>query len=496
MAVAMSAFLSGSVTVSVTFAGRDLDMSTAEVTWMSAATSLSSGSLLLFFGSFADLFGRKSMFIGSMFLFAVFSLGAGFSKNGVTLDIMCGILGIFGASAVPAAQGMLGTIYDQPSQRKNKAFGCFSAGNPLGFVFGIIFSGLATQLFSWRAAFWLLAIVYLVVSILAAVFVPPDYAAKVPWNSETLKRLDLPGTSMTILGIGMFCAALTLGGDAPNGWKTPYVLVLLIIGTLLIVAFIFWEIKYPYAMIDMTIWKDRNFSLLLAVLSLGFIGFPVVTFWLSLWFQRFLGYTSLMTGVHMLPMAVCGVLANVVVALIQHKVSNTLIMAIGAFSYVVSFLLIAVQRSGDSYWAFSFPGLCLIVVGADFQFVVTNMYVMSSMPPNKQSIAGSLLQTLTRLSQAVGMGIATAIYDAVERSPSTSGYYANDPIAPYAGTFWFATGMATLGVILVPFLTIGTQGHHGDEGRSADGSSVDVSSPVSQEEKSSGQVAIRGSTEV
>ena len=39
MAVAMSAFLSGSVTVSITFAGRDLEMSNAEVTWMSAATS-------------------------------------------------------------------------------------------------------------------------------------------------------------------------------------------------------------------------------------------------------------------------------------------------------------------------------------------------------------------------------------------------------------------------------------------------------------------------
>ena len=68
---------------------------------------LSSGALLLFFGSIADLFGRKSMFIGSMFLFSIFCLGAGFSKNGLTIDIMNGVLGIFSASAVPPAQGML-----------------------------------------------------------------------------------------------------------------------------------------------------------------------------------------------------------------------------------------------------------------------------------------------------------------------------------------------------------------------------------------------------
>lgn len=53
----------------------------------------------------------------------------------------------------------------------------------------------------------------------------------------------------------------SLGGDAPNGWKTPYVLVLLILGVLLIAAFVIWELKYPYAMIDMNIWRDRDFSL-------------------------------------------------------------------------------------------------------------------------------------------------------------------------------------------------------------------------------------------
>jgi MFS family permease len=169
---------------------------------------LSSGSLLLFFGSVADLFGRKSMFIVSMFLFSVFCLAAGFSQTGLTVDILCGVLGIFSASAVPPAQGMLGAIYVKPSKRKNRVFGCFSAGNPLGFVFGIIFSGLATQIFSWRASFWLLAIVYLVVCGVAAFTVPKDGQAKVKLTTETVKRLDLPGTAMTILGIGMFCAAL------------------------------------------------------------------------------------------------------------------------------------------------------------------------------------------------------------------------------------------------------------------------------------------------
>lgn len=87
------------------------------------------------------------------------------------------------------------------------------------------------------------------------------------------------------------------------------------------------------------------------------------------------------------------------------------------------------------------------------------------MPTNKQSIAGSLLQTLTRLCTAVGYGIATAVFDAVEGHPSASGYYANNVIEPFAAVFWFAAACAFIGTLFVPFLRIGTQGHRGDTGR-------------------------------
>jgi MFS family permease len=148
------------------------------------------------------------MFIVSMLLFSIFSLGAGFAQSGMTLDILCGVLGIWSAAAVPPAQGMLGTVYEKPSPRKNKSFGAFSAGNPLGFVFGTILAGLFTQIFSWRAGFFLLAIVYFCITLVAYFTVPQDTMAKRKLDEETVKRLDLPGTAMTILGIGMFCAAL------------------------------------------------------------------------------------------------------------------------------------------------------------------------------------------------------------------------------------------------------------------------------------------------
>jgi hypothetical protein len=64
MAIAMQAMLSGSTTVTSSFIGRDLNMSTAEITWITSASSLSSGAFLLFFGKVADLFGESMYTLG------------------------------------------------------------------------------------------------------------------------------------------------------------------------------------------------------------------------------------------------------------------------------------------------------------------------------------------------------------------------------------------------------------------------------------------------
>ena len=64
----------------------------------------------------------------------------------------------------------------------------------------------------------------------------------------------------------------SLAADAPQGWRTPHVLVLLILGIIIMIAFVVWESKYPYAMIDMKIWRDRDFSLVSRTVPLHLYG--------------------------------------------------------------------------------------------------------------------------------------------------------------------------------------------------------------------------------
>jgi hypothetical protein len=79
------------------------------------------------------------------------------------------------------------------------------------------------------------------------------------------------------------------------------------------------------------------------------------------------------------------------------------------------------------------------------------------MPSERQSIASGIFQTVAKLCQTLGFGIATAIFNSVEQNPQLADYW-DVGVQPYTATFWFSVVSAGLSVCLVPFLTIGTQG--------------------------------------
>ncbi|KAE8443391.1 hypothetical protein EG329_001950 [Mollisiaceae sp. DMI_Dod_QoI] len=462
MSIGMSSFLYGTCTVITAPIAKTLDMTSAQITWITASSALTSGAFLLFFGKFADTFGRRPLLIFSMAAFAVSSLIAGFSTNAMYLDVFGGLLGLWSAASVPPAIGTLGAAYQAPSKRKNYAFACFSAGNPLGFVMGTLFSGIAAHLFNWRASFYLLAIVYLIFFLVSVWTVPVTQHVTQKFTLATLKRFDLFGILLSTAGIALFCASLTLAGGAPKGWRTSYVLVLLLVGIALIAAFIGWQAICKHPLMPLMIWRDRNFSLINIIVLLGFMSFNTGAFWLSLYMQNVLGYSALKVAIHLLPQAVGGILVNIIAGAILHKVNNKLLTGIGALAYLGAALLLAVIKEGSSYWAFIFPALILMVIGADLQFNVANMYVMSSLPHHQQSLAGGIFNTVIKICSAIGLGISASIYNAESQGTAAL----QTTLRPYRMVFWFCVASAGMGLCFVPWLTIGTQGHAHSSGTS------------------------------
>jgi len=153
--------------------------------------------------------------------FGLVAAGAGFARMPLAMDALCGLLGVCAALSVPPAAGLLGAAYEAPSRRKNLAFSAFSAGNPLGFVLGSLLCGAAARLAGWRAAFWLLAILWALLTLVGVWAVPAglearDAAAGPPRPGARARRLrafaatfDFVGAALVLCGTGMFSAAIT-----------------------------------------------------------------------------------------------------------------------------------------------------------------------------------------------------------------------------------------------------------------------------------------------
>lgn len=173
--------------------------------------------------------------------------------------------------------------------------------------------------------------------------------------------------------------------------------------------------------------------------------------------------SPLVVAAHLLPQVIGGVIINIIAGLLMHRISNKLLISIGAVCYVSAFTLLSVMQEDSSYWAFIFPALCLSVVGADFEFTVTNMYVMSSLPVAQQSVAGGLFNTIMRLSSSVGFGVSTAVFNGVDGLASDGGQLASD-YGKYRATFFVALAGSGLSLFLLPFLSIKSQGGRSQRG--------------------------------
>ena len=453
MAIGQDAIFSGLILCITSHIGKDLNMTAAEVTWIAAGQNLTAGCFLLLFGRAADLFGRRATFLTSMVGFSVCLLIMGFATNAYYMDVFCGICGIFSAMAVPPAVGKLGAVYSTPSTRKNRAFACFSAGNPVGFAIGAFISGVTMVVANWRAAIWVVCVIYALFTVVAFFTVPADVEQEsAGFNRSTLAQFDFIGAFLIMAGMALSTAALTLAGSAPEGWRTPYLIAILITGFFLIAAFLYWQYIYSHPLMPLSVWKDRNYALLVSTLCLGMYGMSGNEFWVTLYWQRILNDPPILVATKLLPMMIGGLAINIIAAMIMHRINNKILMILGAASFVLSDVLFSVANRDSSYWEFFFLALLLSVVAADFEYTVTNMYVMSSLPSEHQSVAGGMFSTATRLASTIGIGVQTSVYN------SLSGGEGGHLYRPYRSTFWVSLAGGALALFLVPFLTIKKQG--------------------------------------
>ncbi|KAI9056753.1 MFS general substrate transporter [Trametes sanguinea] len=284
------------VAIALPTIGKDLDIVEYKLQWIISAYSLSSGCLLLFLGRIADLYSRKWTFIFGCAFMGIFGLGCGFANDEITLDVLRGVQGIGAAACIPAGLGILAHNFP-PSPIRSIAFATFAAGAPVGGAIGLAIGGVLTQLTAqtWRSTFWFLTGLSAVCCIGAIISIDEDAAS----HQVVDRRVDWLGAFLVTAGLTLIIFVLSDGSIAPNGWKTGYIIGLLIAGVLLLVLFVLWEHYLeqlharkgaaldkwwtPPPLMSVTIWSraQGKLAVVLGIAFLEWCSFNSWTFWVQ-----------------------------------------------------------------------------------------------------------------------------------------------------------------------------------------------------------------------
>ncbi|KAJ7621900.1 MFS general substrate transporter [Mycena polygramma] len=436
---------STSVSVFLPVIGKDLDIPENQLQWLVSAFSLSSGCFLLLFGRLADLYGRKLLYIiGTLYLGAL-SLGCGFAQNSTTLYILRGFQGLGPAAFVPACLGILAHAF-LPSRARSAAFATFSAGAPIGGAIGTQIGGLLTQYTkaSWRSPFFLIAGLACLCALCGFMVIDPD----VP-STETDRRVDWLGAILVTVGLVLLVFVLGQGSLASNGWKTGYIIALLIVSILLLAVFLLWQhyleknegTRRPPLM-KLTLWSRAKgkFAVMQAIAFFQWAAFLSWYFWAQVYYEDYKKLSAVLTAVRMLPMTIAGACCNLFVVLVISRMPLVYLIVFGTSFTGLGALLFALIDPSATFWAFGLPAPVVVVFGADFVFAAGTLFVAKVSLPHEQSLAGGLFQTLTQLGTSFGLAISTIAFDAVAGSAT-----GNDaPLEAYKAAQWTAFGMAML----------------------------------------------------
>jgi EmrB/QacA subfamily drug resistance transporter len=275
----------------------------AHLSWVVTAYILASTIITPFYGKLGDMYGRKSFFIAAIIIFLAGSALSGLSQSMAELIAFRAVQGLGAGGLMVGAMATLGDIV-APRER-GKYMSYMMVVMMLATIGGPLLGGFITTTFSWRWIFYIniplggAALIYL----LAVLHVPTHKVShKVDYLGGTL--LGVAATALILLA--------TWGGTQ-YAWGSMTIIGLALIAVVAAAGFLYVESRAAEPMLPLHVFRNRNFSLSMAMTFLtGLAMFGAMTF-LPLFQQTVQGRSPTVSGLMLTPMML-GVTVTSIVA--------------------------------------------------------------------------------------------------------------------------------------------------------------------------------------
>ncbi|KAL4885593.1 major facilitator superfamily domain-containing protein [Aspergillus karnatakaensis] len=402
-------------------------------TWMAASYGLTQGTFVLMSGRLGDVYGHRKMLLsGGTWLVLCTFISAFCHENFFAFVTMRALSGIGGAAIMPSAVAMI-TITNPPGRVRNLSLGFFAASGPLGGYFSALFLGAFMEAGHWRWFFIFVA------GLGAATFIPLWLLSGKEVRFRQNEKIDWIGAALGTTALILFNF---VWNQAPSvGWSTPYEIALLILSLVLLTAFIIWEHKTPHPIIPPSIFAAPSFAVLVLVILLNYMTVGTVIWYQIFWLQDVWHWSTLQFAVGWTPFVIFGTGAACLAAWLIPRLAAQWILALGTGTILVSTVLMATIKEGQSYWAQVFPSVVLFSFCPDLVYAAGQIIASNTVRRHQQGIAGSIIGTLNLYGNSLGLGFASTVE--VQVAARTG-----DGIAGFRAALWFGVAISAVALVL------------------------------------------------
>jgi MFS transporter, DHA2 family, multidrug resistance protein len=374
-----------------------LSASTDESAWILSSYLVANAVILPISAWLATRFGRKRFYMTCVVLFGVSSLACGFATSLGMLVFFRVIQGLGGGGLAPSEQAIL--VDTVPAPKRGMAFAIYGMAVVLAPAIGPTLGGYITDNFSWRWIFLINVPVAVVSLILTSRMVedPPHLAVM----RARLGRVDFTGLLLIAVGVGAGQVVLDRG-QREDWFASNYILAFQIISSLCIVTAIWWELRHKDPIIDIRLFKNRNFTIsciLMFMLGAALFGSTVL---LPQLVQSLMGYTAEQAGFVLSPGAIVIILLLPFVGRIVGKVDARYMIA-GAFLIAG----IGLYRMTNVSSEMDFRTIMMLrvyqMVGVAFLFVPIQTMTYVGIPMEKNNNVSGMINLARNMGGSIGI---------------------------------------------------------------------------------------------
>ena len=408
----------------------DLGASIETLQWTVNVYNLSFAVLLMTGAALGDRFGRRRMFTAGLILFSAASVACALATNANWLIAGRALQGVGAALLMPLAMALLSAAF--PPAERAKALGIFGGITGLALIVGPIVGGAIAAGFSWQWIFWINVPIGLVAVPLVLLHVPESHGRAA--------ALDVGG--LVLVGGSAFALVWGLLRGNSMGWTNGEVMTALLVGLVLAIAFVVFELRTPEPMLPMRLFRLRAFAAGIAASLLFYAGMYGVVFFIAQFFQTAQGYGPLGAGLRMLPWtATLFVFAPLGGRLVDRLGERTLVVG-GLLMQALGMTWIAVLAAPDTAFAALVVPMVVAGAGVSLAMPAAQNAVISSVTGPEVGKASGAFNMFRFLGGAFGIATLVAAFDGAGSLASPQAFSAGFAAAVGGAAILSAAGAA------------------------------------------------------